>query len=178
MKTITVASQNPVKIDAAQRGFERMFPGAAFNVKTVSVPSGVSDQPMSSQETLRGALNRTCAAAHLQPEADYWVGIEGGLEEINGELEAFAWVVVQHGGRTAKSRTGTFVLPPAVAALVREGKELGEADDIVFQRSNSKQANGAIGLLTADALNRTEYYEQAVILALVVFRNPELYPAG
>ena len=38
-----------------------------------------------------------------------------------------------------KSRTATFFLPEEVAELVRQGQELGSADDIVFNVSNSKQ---------------------------------------
>jgi len=58
---------------------------------------------------------------------------------------------------------------------VRAGVELGEADDIVFQRANSKQENGAIGLLTGDVIDRRQLYEHAIVLALVAFKNPSLY---
>jgi inosine/xanthosine triphosphatase len=170
MKKIIVASRNPVKIQAARSGFQRMFPGEAFSLESASVPSGVSHQPLTDRETLQGAMQRTENAARLQPAADFWVGIEGGVEEQDGELGAFAWVVVRSPDRVGKSRTGTFYLPPAVAAHVRAGKELGEADDLVFQRSNSKQENGAIGLLTGDVVDRAALYEQAVILALAPFR--------
>jgi inosine/xanthosine triphosphatase len=52
---------------------------------------------------------------------------------------------------------------------------LGEADDIVFGRKNSKTENGAIGLLTGNVINRAELYAHAVVLALVAFKNGELY---
>jgi inosine/xanthosine triphosphatase len=175
MKTIVIASENPVKIQAALGGFQRLFPEESFAVQTASVPSGVSHQPMTSEETRLGALNRARAARQAIPEADYWVGIEGGVESENGSLAAFAWVAVLSAEQTGQSRTGAFFLPPAVAELVRQGKELGEADDIVFNRANSKQENGAIGLLTGNVIDRTALYEQAVILALVPFRNPGLY---
>jgi non-canonical (house-cleaning) NTP pyrophosphatase len=55
--------------------------------------------------------------------------------------------------------------------------ELGEADDVYFGLSNSKQANGAVGLLTGNVLTRASFYEQAVIFALIPFKNPDLYPA-
>ncbi len=74
-----------------------------------------------------------------------------------------------------KSRTGTFRLPEPVARLVREGRELGEADDVVFGRSNSKQEEGAVGLLTGNVIDRAALYEHAVILALAPFKNPDLY---
>jgi non-canonical (house-cleaning) NTP pyrophosphatase len=53
--------------------------------------------------------------------------------------------------------------------------ELGDADDEIFGASNSKQQNGAVGLLTENAVTRTTLYEQAVIMALIPFKNPELY---
>ena len=49
--------------------------------------------------------------------------------------------------------------------------ELGHADDEVFGRDNSKQQNGAIGLLTDDLVDREAYYIHAVIMALVPFKN-------
>jgi inosine/xanthosine triphosphatase len=62
-----------------------------------------------------------------------------------------------------------------VARLVRSGVELGVADDRVFGRSNSKQQDGAVGLLTRGIVTRTDYYEHALLLALVPFGLSELY---
>jgi inosine/xanthosine triphosphatase len=177
MKTIALASNNPVKVQATLSGFQKMFPDESFRVETVSVPSGVRDQPFSDEETLQGALNRAQNASRLVPAADYWAGIEGGVEETGGEMAAFAWVVVLTPRLVGKGRTGAFFLPSRVADLIRQGKELGEADDMVFGRSNSKQDVGAVGLLTGNVVDRARLYEQAVILALVPFKNPELYPA-
>jgi inosine/xanthosine triphosphatase len=176
MKTIVVASNNPVKVQATLNGFQSIFPEEEFRAVTVSVPSNVAEQPFSSEETLQGAFNRSSNAAQKMPDADFWIGIEGGVEENAGDLAAFAWIVVQSANRIGKSRTGTFYLPPEVAYWVRQGKELGEADDLVFNRSNSKQENGAVGILTTDALNRAQLYEVGVLLALIPFKNPDLYP--
>jgi len=178
MKTILVASQNPVKAQAALGGFRRMFPEETFELRTMTVASGVSEQPTSSDETLQGAIQRAQAARQSVPAADYWVGIEGGVETHGEELCAFAWIAILAHGLTGIGRTGTFYLPPAVAELIRQGKELGEADDIVFKQSNSKQKNGAIGILTRDVIDRAQLYEQAVVLALVPFKNPDLYRAS
>lgn len=174
MTIIVVASTNPVKIQAALDGFRAIFPGEPFSAVGVSVASGVSDQPMTSVETRHGALNRAMNARQAQPDADYWVGIEGGVEDDEGALECFAWVVVLGDERMGSSRTGTFTLPDEVARLVRAGMELGAADDAVFARSNSKQKNGAVGLLTDDVIDRLGYYTHAVILALIPFKNPAL----
>lgn len=174
--TIVVASHNPVKVQAVLTGFQRMFAGQEFCIQTLSVPSGVRHQPLSNAETLQGAFNRSTEAAHWLPEAHFWVGIEGGVEEtVEGELISFAWVVVRSHERIGRGRTGTFFLPPAVVDLIRQGKELGDADDIVFGRVNSKQDNGAVGLLTGDVIDRAQFYEMGVILALIPFKNIDLY---
>lgn len=175
---VIVASHNPVKMLAVRRGFERMFASATLAMEGVSVPSGVRQQPIDSAETRQGALNRARAAALAQPQADFWVGIEGGVEDENGALGAFAWIVVLSAEQAGFSRTGTFYLPPQIAELVRAGKELGEADDIIFGRSNSKQEEGAVGILSGGVIDRAGLYEHAMILALLPFKNPALYPAG
>jgi len=91
-------------------------------------------------------------------------------------MEAFAWVVVKsNSGKFGKGRTGIFFLPLKVAELIKQGKELGEADDIVFGRTNSKQENGAIGILTGNVMDRTSYYADAVVMALIPFKNEHLY---
>jgi inosine/xanthosine triphosphatase len=176
MKHIVLASQNPVKMRATLIGFQQMFPDETFRVSAVSVASSVSPQPCSSAETLRGACERARQALVVVPDADYGVGIEGGIEDHASEMTAFAWIVVlAPDQRLGKACTGTFVLPEAVAALVRQGKELGEADDIVFGRTNSKQDQGAVGLLTDNVIDRTQLYTQAVILALIPFKHHALY---
>lgn len=174
-KRIIVASNNPVKVQAVEKGFSSMFPVEVFEVEALGVTSGVSDQPMTSAETLQGARQRAENARQKSPRADYWAGVEGGVEEEGEGLAVFAWIVVLTDTGVGMARTGTFYLPPRVAELVREGRELGEADDIVFGRTNSKQKNGAIGILTDNAIDRARYYEQAVIMALIPFKNPALY---
>lgn len=176
---IVVASTNPVKCNAALAGFERMFPGKTFEVEGVSVGSGVSDQPLSDDETYTGAFNRAMNAKAAQPDADYWVGLEGGIETKGADMESFAWiVVVGKSDIVGRGKTGVLFLPPRVAELIHQGKELGEADDIVFQQTNSKQSNGAVGLLTGDVLTRESVYTEAVIFALIPHRNPQFYTAG
>ena len=176
MKKIVVASKNPVKINATLSGFQKMFPAETFEIEGISVPSGVSDQPKNDSEIFQGAWNRANNASEAVISADFCVGIEGGVEEKNGDMESFAWIIIKgRTGKFGKGRTGTFFLPPKVAELIKQGKELGEADDIVFQRKNSKQENGAVGILTGDVINRTKFYIEAVILALIPFKNEELY---
>ena len=176
MNTVIVASQNPVKIRATELGFSRVFPNLTYSFCGIQVASGVSEQPMTDAETLLGAKTRVQNAKRKKPDADYWVGIEGGIDDTADGLQVFAWIVIHSHHQSGQSRTSTFHLPPNVTALVQQGIELGTANDMIFGQHGSKQKGGAVGSLTNGIIGRTEYYIQPVVLALVPFLKPELYP--
>ncbi|PIP67307.1 MAG: inositol monophosphatase, partial [Parcubacteria group bacterium CG22_combo_CG10-13_8_21_14_all_41_9] len=48
----------------------------------------------------------------------FWVGIEGGIEKMNDEMQAFAWVAIKSKIKTGKSKTGTFFLPVRIVKLI------------------------------------------------------------
>jgi non-canonical (house-cleaning) NTP pyrophosphatase len=52
------------------------------------------------------------------------------------------------------------IVVPPTRRNSEENKELGEADDIVFGITNSKQANGAVCILTGDILTRPHIMSQ------------------
>jgi inosine/xanthosine triphosphatase len=170
---VVVASKNPVKIGATRQAFAALIAGVEFDIVGIDVDSGVGDQPMSDAETRTGARNRAERAAELEPAADYWVGLEGGTELIDGQLLAFAWMAIRAAdGRISEARSTTLPLPPAVRDLVAAGIELGEANDKVFATSNSKQQGGAFGLLTDGRYTRESVYCETLVMALVPFVNP------
>jgi inosine/xanthosine triphosphatase len=176
LNKVIIASTNPVKINAVSNAFRKVFNEITFDYQGINVPSNVSEQPMNSNETLQGAQNRAMNAKKIINDASYYIGIEGGLEILNNEIEVFAWVyIINSASKIGISRTSSFFLPEGLKQLILKGYELGVADDMFFNRHNSKQQNGAIGILTNNIIDRTKYYEEAVILALIPFINPDLY---
>jgi len=175
MRKVMIASKNPVKIDAVKIWFEKMFPEENFEFIGVSIESGVADQPLSYQETLLGATNRATIAKKKYPNADYWVGIEWGLEKRFQDMKSFAWVVTLSDDNIGRGKTWVFFLPKKVIKLIDQWKELWEADDIVFGQKNSKQNTWAVGLLTNNIITRTSYYTEAVIFSLIPFKNLDLF---
>lgn len=162
---VVVASRNPAKVEAVRSGFALMFPGVIASLEAVSAASGVSDQPMSREETLQGARGRVQDARKLAPDADYYVGLEGGCGLDSVGLYCQAYVVISDGQREGVAQSAAFYLPPAVAKLVVEdGLELGHANDRVFQQHNSKQQTGAVGILTNDIITRTSFLQQVACL--------------
>lgn len=175
MKKIIVASKNPVKIQATLVGFTKMFPDEKFDIEGISVGSGVKDQPLTDEETLKGAENRARNAMKTYLKADYYVGIEGGIEPKGKEIYTFAWVAIVSENIVGKGKTASFLLPPRVVKLVKSGIELGDAMDEIFAKENSKQNEGAIGILTDGVIDRANLYAPAVITALIPFKKSKLY---
>lgn len=176
MKKIIVASLNPVKIAAAELAFKRVFPEEIINIQGVAAKSEVSDQPLSNEETYLGALNRIKSAQALLKEADFYIAFEGGVADVNGVLEEFAWIIVSDNSRISHSRSASFSTPTILRDLViNQGLEMGEAADIVFNDENIKQKMGVVGCLSKGLVNRSDLYVQPAILALLPFIHPDLY---
>lgn len=176
MKQVVVGSNNPVKLEATKEAFLLMFPAEQLEFVAHNAPSGVPDQPFGSVETKLGAKNRSAGCLAAYPDADYFVGLEGGLEEEEGEHWAFAWMCVQDkNNKISYGRTGSFLLPPKVSELIKAGQELGHATDAVFALTNSKQKGGTIDILTGGVVDRKDFYREAVIFALIPFIKSELY---
>ncbi|MBA5764506.1 inosine/xanthosine triphosphatase [Vibrio sp. 404] len=174
IQTVIVASLNPAKIKAVESAFQSAFPQQDFTFIGVNVPSGVSDQPMSNLETYQGAINRVKNAKLTHIGADFYVGLEAGIETG----VTFAWMVIESETQRGESRSASMMLPEKVASRLSQEVELGTVMDEVFNTENIKQKGGAIGLLTQHQLTRSSVYHQALIMALIPFTNPEHYPAN
>ena len=171
--SVFIGSKNPTKINAVKKAFTSVFKKKHFSFVGVSSPSGVRDQPMSERETKKGAKNRLF---YLKENFDgtFYVSIEGGVDYDDGDMVAFAWVYVFSKNKLGKGKTSLFQIPKEIQALIENGVELGEADDLIFNRKNSKKKDGAVGILTKGNINRTNYYKDAIIMSLVPFVNPKL----
>jgi inosine/xanthosine triphosphatase len=172
---VIVASLNPAKIAAARQALELLFPERAISLHGLAVPSGVASQPMSDEETLTGARNRALAARACRPDAELWIGMEGGVERRGERLLTFAWLQVLGPGLDNAARSASLTLPPFVASALSQGEELGQAMDRLFNLTNCKQQGGAIGVLTRNLLDRRSVYRDALILALALLISPAPY---
>lgn len=167
-----VGSTNRVKVGAVAAVLARA--GITAEVRGVSVPSGVRDQPFGDAETIEGARARACAALAATPGAHLAVGLEGGCVELpDGGLRTCAWAVaVDAAGREGIGGSLSMPLPPEVARLVREGAELGHAMDAVSGGTDTKTNAGAVGILTAGLIDRQRAYESLVTYALAPWLAP------
>src|SRR5438045_848551 len=173
VRVIGVGSKNPVKLAAARAVIGRVAPGA--RVEPVSVASTVRDQPFGDEETIRGALARARGAREAVV-GEFGIGIEGGVVDADGSMRTCAWAaVVDVAGREGVGGSLAMPLPEAVAQLIRDGVELGEAMDRLTGEHNTKQRQGAVGILTAGLVDRQAAYEVILSYALARFLTPELW---
>jgi len=176
MLEVAVGSSNPVKVDATAIAFRAIWPEIEVEVSGFDVSSGVSAQPLSDAESIQGATTRAKAALSAHSTAAYGVGIEGGMQEINGTWMDTQWVVIINKlGQTGLGQSVRAQVPDSMMKLIHEGIELGDIIDNVFQQSNMKQAGGYINEITRGAINREQQCVGAVVTALAPFANPDLF---
>jgi inosine/xanthosine triphosphatase len=174
---VAIGSVNPVKIISVQSACSQLWPEEKWRFEPIAAPSGVSAQPLSDEEARTGARAR---AAYAQGclDADFGVGIEGGLQKVDGYWFNLAWiVVVDRFGSEGVSSTTSVAVPDGLLPLIEAGHELRDACEILWGLSRTGYQGGLIGLLTDETLDRTGVYIDAVVAALTRFRHPEAFGA-
>ena len=170
---IAVGSKNPAKITAVQSIIEKVWPGA--EILSASVPSGVSEMPVGDEVILKGARNRALIARE-KLDADFGIGLEGGVHPDPIGLLLMGWVViVDRNGREGIGGTARLPLPEEIAKQILNGRELGPLMDEILGVENIKQKGGAVGALTANLIVRGEAFATAVAYALAPFVSAEFY---
>ncbi|MFT6992421.1 MAG: inosine/xanthosine triphosphatase [Paraglaciecola sp.] len=174
MIKMVVGSKNPVKISAAKTAICDVFCLKEVECTDINAPSSVSDQPMTSEETRLGAINRV-KYCQQHTQADYYVAIEGGVDQFEFGPATFAFVAIANQEHMSVGRSCNLPLPPVVYQALENGEELGHVMDRLFNTDNIKQKGGAIGLLTNGLATRESVYRQATLLAMAPFIHPDLY---
>ena len=108
-----------------------------------------------------------------------WMAVYGKRQALIVDALASADATTYVGDKKPRfglAKTASFAIPPPIAKLTAAGMELGDADDAVFQRVKSKHGNGTVGILTDGLISRSDYYEHALLLALVPWIRPDVFP--
>jgi inosine/xanthosine triphosphatase len=164
---IAIGSENPVKIAAARKILQRAYPDACF--VSAAVFSGVREQPWGDKETRQGALNRARAVLK-EVDADFGLGLEGGVMETPVGLMTCAWcAIVDRNDKVGFGGGLNMLLPPVIAEVLYARGELGPAMDALVNQQNTKQKGGAIGILTNGLSSRQLAYQQLVAMAAAPF---------
>jgi inosine/xanthosine triphosphatase len=171
---IAVGSDNPTKIDPVKNVFSTLFGEVEVIGKKVS--SGVPEQPRSEDEMFTGAKNRATEALKLTPEAEYGVGIEGGLDKKSfGWYESSIVVIVNRAGEMGIGASGGLVLPEAFMKEIHKGLSLEDAVDLKLGTHKIGRGIGMFGIMTNKYVTRAQGVEHGVAFALGRFLHKDLY---
>ena len=124
--TIAVGTTSTQKIKYLKEVFKEL--GIKYVIKPIEVKSEVSDQPITSNETKKGSINRAKTALKKIRNADFSLGIEVGYHKYTkNKYEMFCWatIVDKHGYKTS-SQSHKFLLPEYHQKILSSGKYLGD----------------------------------------------------
>ncbi len=175
IKTIKVASLNPVKIAAVEQICKEYAFLSSAKICSEEISSLVRNQPLSLEETLQGAMNR---AKNGFNSCDLSFGIESGLFQVpytkTGYMNICACVIYD-GSNFYVGLSSAFECPDkATDLMVKDGFEMKQTFNKLGITTDSK-GNGVVGILTNGRVDRIEYTKQAIVMALIKLENGELY---
>lgn len=155
---VAIGSLNPTKVGAVKQVFQ------GENILSISVPSDVSNQPFSDDETIRGAINRAKHALAAS-DADLAIGLEGGVYVSEQGLFLCNWGALSTtSGEIFLAGGARIQLPAEFEKLLREGKELSEVMDAYTLQHDIRSKEGAIGIFTNGYVKREEMFVHVVKL--------------
>lgn len=161
---ILIGTNNRAKTKAVQTVCSLYYPNAEFENREVQ--SFVSNQPMSDEETRKGAINR---AKQLMENsaASFGVGLEGGVNDIDGTLYICNWGALVTNDGSIFTATGAGIpLPEEIARQLKEGAELGPVMDVYTNKIDIRQGEGAIGVFTNGIVKRSDMFEHIMLLLI------------
>lgn len=167
---IIIASQNPVKVEALKEIIQDYPHLKDSNVVSVMATSGVSNQPKSLEETIKGAMNRSRIA---YSDCDYSFGIESGLMAVphtkTGYMDVCVCVIFD-GNEYHLGLSSAWEAPKMVAEyMLNDGLNMNDAAYKAGLTKNPKvgSTEGLVGIVTKGRLTRKEYTKEAIRTALI-----------
>jgi inosine/xanthosine triphosphatase len=178
---IAIGSTNEAKVLAVKEVILTSPGFSTEEVFSVSTSSGVSDQPLSLQETILGAKNRARNAFEKCNPCKISFGIESGLMKTPDVTTGFIHVSVCSifdGENHYIGLSTGFEIPQQILDLVLNNKmDLSQACLHSGISTNAKigSTEGLIGILTKGKVDRKEYSKQSVFAAILQLENATWY---
>lgn len=178
---LSIGSKNSVKINALEELIPSYPELTGAKILSYDVPSGVSNQPLSLEETISGAKNRARNAFIKCSSCVYSFGIESGLFEAKGTNTGFleaSICCIYDGSNYYYGLSCGFEIPSTILKFVLEDKlDLSQACQAsgITNNVNIGSSEGLIGILSKGYINRKEYTKQAIATALMQIQSNDWY---
>lgn len=178
---IALGTTNITKVQAVEEVLAEYPLVAKAKLVSVSVPSEISEQPLSLEEIITGAKNRAINAFKEVHGSTYSFGIESGLFEAKGTetgyLEACICIIYDGTNYHTGLSCGFEVPKQILSHVLNDQLDLTQAalKSGITNNPTLGSAEGIIGILTRGRVNRKEYTKQCIRTALIQIENPTLY---
>jgi inosine/xanthosine triphosphatase len=149
--------------------------GIEYYLEFYKVESDIPEQPLSEALTAMGAKNRAKAAYEVNNKADIGLGMEAGLELIDGTYFFIAVVAIFDAKDNSffLGYSSKLQLPGIVDKAIKEGEEFGLA--IRNFASNEKNSKKILSGTVHELVSRKESFTQAINNAFNTFLAKENY---
>ncbi|MGG0656301.1 DUF84 family protein [Rummeliibacillus pycnus] len=162
---VGIGTTNKAKVGAVLTVVTKHFHDI-LTFEHISVDSGVSSQPMSTEETRIGAINRAKNTL-AETNSDIAFGLEGGVTMIGDTMYLCNWgALAITNGQVLTAAGAQIPLPKEIAVQIAGGRELGPVMDDFVHQLDTRQNAGAIGIFTDGMIDRKEMFEH-ILLQLV-----------
>lgn len=166
-RKVIIGSKNPAKVGGVREAVNAYW--ADMDVFGENAPSRVSKMPMSKSEIRFGAKSR---AEYIINNFDCWLGVgnEGGAALVDGNWYLFGTTYITDGKNSSWGGELQIQLPEIMVDGLADGEvELGTVIDKMTNRTNVKQQEGAIGLITNMRLTRSQVFKMSALQALAIW---------
>lgn len=173
---IIICTENRAKIQAIKEVCTGLWSDSEF--VEGKFLSGVSEQPLSEEEGIEGAIGRAQNGRARYPDADYFFGLEGYVDTNKyGMFLAGAAAIIDKEGTIGIGMSARMRLPEVLRKKVEEGAELGPfLKELVHDEGNIiRHRDGTMGVLTKGLYNRVDEFRDATKCALARFRSPDFF---
>ena len=178
MYKIIVGSTNQVKVQALEETLQLYPCMHPYKIHAHEVASQVSDQPLSLEETVQGAINR---AKSSFKDCDFSVGIESGLLKVPYTVTGYMCItvcVIYDGQQCHVGLSSAFECPPKITSLmVDKGLDMNQAFYQIGLTKDQKLGSsvGAISILTDGRIDRISRTKEAIVMALIKLERQDLF---
>jgi non-canonical (house-cleaning) NTP pyrophosphatase len=169
MRNIFLGTTSQAKLDIV-----KSLLGENYNVTPVNVDSGITDQPLDEDTTIRGAINRAKRAIKPGKAYEFSVGLEGGLAKINGLFYLVCVAaLIDCSGNVYVGISRKLPLPKEVSNEIENGKQFGEA--IREFMKNTKETSPSFIEHIQELIDRKKSFSEALNSALLIFKFKKVF---
>ena len=174
---IAIGTTSSPKVSWVQEAV-KVCPYFAYTLEEIEyilekVPSDVADMPLSLEVTLEGAKNRAQNLIKKGIDADFYVGIEGGVWSVlDKKVLGGTIYIINKAGEGHFGISQVMEVPSIIEhMLYEEGKELGPAMEALKWSVHSRSEEGSMGAWSDNMLVRKDEFTLAFKAAISPFFN-------